>query len=82
MFPMRSDFLARLWSLLGAEGVELRSAEIASGPMWVVTMKLPNGALLSVHVGLRRDQEVRSEATADDVGARIVRYLREREMVP
>lgn len=78
----QARFDAVMSPLLGAAEVILLSANVAKGPLWVVTMRLPSQALFSIHVDLRPDQDLYSDETARDVASHILTYLRNHGYFP
>lgn len=84
-FSMRKDrFRDYLTKKLSAENVRLCALEPArdrDGFLWSVSLELPGRGYASVYVRLRLEQEHTSEATGDEVAARILRWAEDGAVV-
>jgi hypothetical protein len=80
----RGAFLTRLRASLAPSGVELLAADVAQGtaaPMWVLTLRLPNHHVLTLHAELHAGQELLSVQTADDIAGRLLQFFASRNWI-
>ena len=74
----RSKFLERLRAELAKTGVKLEVAELGrSGdqPLWVLTLALPGGSIVTVHAPLERGTDPTGLTTADEIALRFFQHL-------
>jgi hypothetical protein len=78
----RSDpqtmFMSRLQAKL-PEGVVLVAADLGrdlTRPVWILTLRLPSGSLISLHAPVKPEIPPRDPSLGDEIAQRIINYLR------
>ncbi len=80
----RATFTNSVRALLAARHVDLLGAELgrnAGQAIWLLTMRLPGGQVLTAHVPVSPSQEPLAPQTARSVADRVVEHLRSNSLL-